>query len=422
MVGSAGLKLGKWVLLASLLAGTAACGGRPDGETATLKAPAFDDLDGAIKIRENNPVSKEFLVGMNRFGLTSASRVLGTEGDNVLYSPYSLYVALALAASGAEGATREEMLAVLEAKGMSREDMSRETGNLIRLLHTDNEVGRLKTANSLWIKEGHSFKKDYEKLAARDFYSSLHLVDFNRKETAEAMSRWVKEHTSGQIAPEIQVNPQEVLAIFNTVDFKDEWTDRFETSWTMPDNFYPEGENPVAVDYMNRTFFLNTYVKAKGYTSVSLGLKNKGAMTFVLPDKGVKPETLLATPEQVKALLGAADQPQRRVTLKLPKFEYDSRLDLNETLQALGMKTPFTGRADFGSMTDTAVFISQVMQDTHIAIDENGVEAAAFTQIHMAGGAQPNGEPVELVLDRPFLYSITAPNGTLLFAGICRNP
>jgi serpin B len=57
-----------------------------------------------------------------------------------------------------------------------------------------------------------------------------------------------------------------------------------------------------------------------------------------------------------------------------------------------------------------------------MAVDEKGVEAAAFTQLMMAGSGLPKGEPAALILDRPFLYSITAAHGSVLFTGICRSP
>ena len=66
-------------------------------------------------------------------------------------------------------------------------------------------------------------------------------------------------------------------------------------------------------------------------------------------------------------------------------------------------------------------FISGINQETHIAIDENGVEASAFTQIDYAGAAMPEGR-AEMILNRPFIYAVTTSNGMILFVGICNNP
>ena len=72
-------------------------------------------------------------------------------------------------------------------------------------------------------------------------------------------------------------------------------------------------------------------------------------------------------------------------------------------------------------MTDDPVYLSGIRQQAHIALDEKGVEAAAFTQIQYSGAAMAKEEVVELILDRPFLYGIRY-QGNLVFMGICRNP
>lgn len=90
-------------------------------------------------------------------------------------------------------------------------------------------------------------------------------------------------------------------------------------------------------------------------------------------------------------------------------------------LQTLGVVDAFLSDADFSSITDGTAFISDILQHTHIAVDENGAEAAAFTQIDYCGAALPDGR-AEMILDRPFLYGITSVNGTLIFIGVCNNP
>lgn len=75
----------------------------------------------------------------------------------------------------------------------------------------------------------------------------------------------------------------------------------------------------------------------------------------------------------------------------------------------------------FPALPGHMAFVSEVQQNTHIAIDENGVEAAAFTEVRYVGSAPPQGR-VDMIFDRPFIYGITAENGTLLFVGVCENP
>ena len=90
-------------------------------------------------------------------------------------------------------------------------------------------------------------------------------------------------------------------------------------------------------------------------------------------------------------------------------------------LKELGVKLAFESNADFTGITDQMAYISNIQQETHISIDEEGVEASAFTQIDYTGSAMPEGR-ADMILNRPFIYGITASNGSLLFIGICMNP
>ena len=79
--------------------------------------------------------------------------------------------------------------------------------------------------------------------------------------------------------------------------------------------------------------------------------------------------------------------------------------------------------ADFSGMTTTEqLFISDVIHQAFISVDEEGTEAAAATAVMMAGSAAPL-EPVTLTLDRPFLFLIRdEPTGSVLFAGRVSDP
>jgi serpin B len=72
-------------------------------------------------------------------------------------------------------------------------------------------------------------------------------------------------------------------------------------------------------------------------------------------------------------------------------------------------------------MVNVQAFISNIQQKAHISIDENGVEASAYTEIAIAGAAMPEGR-AEMILDRPFIYGIQSRYGDLLFIGVCNNP
>jgi serpin B len=69
--------------------------------------------------------------------------------------------------------------------------------------------------------------------------------------------------------------------------------------------------------------------------------------------------------------------------------------------------------------------LSKVFHKTFIAVDEEGTEAAAATAAVMAmttSMIQPE-QPVEVKVDRPFLYAIQhVPSGVCLFIGRVTDP
>lgn len=380
---------------------------------------AFDDYDAKREVLDNNPSDETFLESVNSFSYRTASLVMNGNKENVNFSPLSLYYALAVAASGAEGETAGELLSLLGVE--DKEHLSSACGNLYRRLYTDNKIGKLKIANSLWINDSFVCKTDFAENAARNFYASSFIADFADSGTAKEMSRWISENTGGVLAPKIDLNKSQIFSIINTVYFKDEWTSRFDTSATETGDFYTSGGRAVKCSFMNSDFASAGFVKGEGFTRSSLGLKNGGEMVFILPDKGISARELVSSPEKLETAFRGGESSWGRVVWQIPKFDFGTSLELTDTLKACGISSAFGESADFGGITDGSLFISRVSQDTHISIDENGVEAAAFTKIDYDTGTVPSDEAY-MILDRPFIYGIISRDGVLLFAGICDNP
>lgn len=369
--------------------------------------------------RNNDPVDQAFLSGVSAFSYQTASRILSSGHGNANYSPLSLYYALALAASGANGETSDELLTLLGTA--DRDTLSVQCGNLFRQLYTDNAIGKLKIANSLWMNREVSWKQAFVTNAAENLYASSYSVDFSDAETGKAMGKWISDNTNGLSSPELTTSSEQILSILNTVYFYDEWIDRFDKAQTAKDTFTLTGGASVSCDFMNQTSGGTDFAKGSGFTRSGLKLKNGGKMVFILPDEGVSPEELLSSPEKMKEAFEGGECSSGEVVWKIPKFRFGCELDLADMLKSLGIASAFRQDADFSGITDGAAVLSSVRQETQIGIDENGVEASSFTQIMLAGTSAPRGR-ADMILDRPFLYGITRSDGTLLFVGICENP
>ncbi len=386
-------------------------------------APDYEeDFDAWRAYVEENILSEEELTGVRQFAYRTGSQLLkeGTENEN--YSPASLYFALSLAAMGAGGETLEEFQALLGADDQAA--LAEQCGRLYRALYADGSrygegiASQCRIADSMWMKQGMKFEDDFIQTAKEDFYSSLFTVDFAQESTADQMSEWVKENTGGKIQPKMEFDPQQVLSIINTIYFYDEWIDRFDASKTAEASFHLEDGTERVHEFMHRGTS-GGFSTGENFVRARLGLKEAGSMVFVLPAEGTSVDDLLADEEALRNVLEGGEDHYGIITWQVPKFSYGSKYDLAEDLKELGLVTAFGEEADFSSMTQDSVWINAVKQETHIGIDENGVEAAAYTEIAMSGAGLPQ-DRADMILDRPFLYAIEAGNGVPLFIGVYR--
>ena len=109
------------------------------------------------------------------------------------------------------------------------------------------------------------------------------------------------------------------------------------------------------------------------------------------------------------------------VVWQIPKFDYAADTDIASALRAMGVTAVFDReRADLSALCNAEcempLWVSGVRQQARISVNEDGIEAAGYTRIDYVGAPMPTGR-ADMILDRPFLYYISAEGG-MLFAGI----
>ncbi len=395
---------------------------------------AIDDYDASSDRWKNNQISDSTANAINSFSYKTAASILSPEDDvesqeSGCYSPMSLYQTLAILASGAEGETQSQILNLLGIGDL--DTLAEESGKLYRCNYRDDEIEILKIANSLWLDDAAedgtevSYNLDWVQSVANDYYADVFTADFSDADTPKALGAWVAEQTGGMLNPTVEFAPDNVMAIVNTLWYKTQWADDFMEQNTYEDDFILSSGEPVLCDFMHQTNESGRAVLGDGYTKSFRHLYS-GKMIFVLPDEGVDIETLL-TEEKLTEIFENANYQDAEVQWSVPKFETNASYDLAENLQSLGITDAFDLlSADFSPMAESTapLFLGTVRQDTRIKVTEAGIEAAAFT---IAGMMVEEGVPeekpvVEMNLNRPFLYLITANDGSTLFMGVVRNP
>lgn len=370
------------------------------------------------------------------FGCDLYRAVRHREG-NLLLSPYSISVALAMARTGGAGETASQMDAVLR---LSPEAAAGEHGELAQqlappLVPEDEQEGapgtpayELKIANALWGQEDLSFRKHFLRVLADDYGAPLARVDFGKPgEAREQINGWVESQTRGrirQIIPEGEPGPDVRLALANAIYLKASWENPFKAGRTAEAPFTTGAGDQVTARFMHRTETLG-YAGTENVQVLSLPYRDgRLSMVILLPRKSDGLEELEARldPEQLTGWLSALSPTHIHVTL--PRFEFESSFDLTGTLVEMGMRDAFDpGRADFSEMAEVPLFISLVLHKAFVSVDEEGTEAAAATSVLMSRAMAPSEPAVEFQADHPFLFLIRhRGTGAILFLGRFSNP
>jgi len=166
------------------------------------------------------------------------------------------------------------------------------------------------------------------------------------------------------------------------------------------------------------------YFQGQGFQAVELGYDGgELSMVVLLPEAGgfeAFEHELQA--QRVSDII--SDLQQTRVSLTMPKFEFDSEFSLKDTLAGMGMPVAFTDDADFSGMTGKReLFISDIIHKAFVAVDEAGTEAAAATAVIIGVTSAPVEPPVQVTINRPFIFLIRdIETGAILFVGRVLNP
>lgn len=377
--------------------------------------------------------------GDSEFALALYGKVKGT--GNVLVSPASARIALAMTYAGAKGDTAAQMAKVLafpndpkthDALGaIVRQWQSWASVKVPSSPEVPVQPFTLRVANRLFGQKGRAFLPGYLTLLSDKYAAPLEQVDFKTaaEPARKLINQWVEDHTEKRIkdlVPPPAVTPDTRLVLVNALYFKADWAVQFDKAQTQEAEFFTTPTAPVKVPMMNKSSFYMYAETADAQILEIPYLAAPVAMTFVLPrakdglaklESGLSPAALAGWTSKLSS---------ERVAVRLPKFKIESEFLLGRTLGALGMTDALDAKkADFSGIDGTKeLYIGDVIQKTFCAVDEKGTEAAAATAVvARAGAGAPSAPPKDFIADHPFLFLIRdTKTGSLLFVGRLAKP
>lgn len=352
---------------------------------------------------------------------------------NYMFSPFSVKSALALAANGADGKTKDEILNALEIN-----DIDEFNGILKTLIenYSQTDVLKLDIANSIWInsdKTAQKFEDEFKKIATEYYKSEVKNV-YNANAVNE-INLWVSKKTNGKIPQIINSTDDFEAMLINAIYFKAAWKNVFNQSATKPDKFIGADGKETQIDFMNQTGWFD-FAKTNTVQIINLPYNNNADK---FSDKGEYIGTEVYDSINISMYLIAANDnigdinvaselkkaiadkkfESTYVSLGMPKFKIEYSENLSDALKKIGIKTAFEKNSaqfqkmfDFGNMR-----FSDIFHKTFIEVDENGTEAAAVTAIAMETLSLPP-KPLNVKFDKPFYFAICDNlSGEILFMG-----
>jgi serpin B len=367
-----------------------------------------------LLISANNP--QGIVENNNKFAFKLYNELKTSSDKNLFYSPFSISTALAMVYAGARNETALQISQTMNFQQSEK-------------FHSDYKhlLDRLDEGT-----EG-KFLDYYFDLVKSNYRSDLNNIDFTenteREKVVNEINAWVMQKTNDKIKDllsQSDVDSQTKLVLVNAIYFYGDWATAFEKQATQPKNFFLSDQTQINVPFMNQNGMYNYYEDSE-IKAIEIPYKDsKASVVVFLPNtkNGISEFEGSFDYKYYQDIISAFQY--NDVRLSLPKFQTTYKIFLGTTLSHMGMPLAFSSsRADFSGMTGKRdLWISEVIHQAFINVDEKGTEAAAATAVIMkTTSARPSPDMKVFNVDHPFIFLIKDnTTGSILFMGKIMNP
>jgi serpin B len=390
------------ILAAGVLSGAAT------GVTARVARPSATERSSASPGQATEALGIDLLHGLGR--------------GNLVFSPDSVAVALAMVGSGAAGDTASQMARALhvgspadfDSLGRLQQAIAAGQGTVAE---EKSEAPKLSIADGLFVQRGYPLEASFTSGLQQAFGVEAQPVDFASPSAVEAINGWIAGGLISHLVGGLSVETRLTLA--NAIYLKAAWRDRFKQSATSTAPFHGEGANLPAT-FMHEAETL-PYRQGHGYIALSLPYADSTlSLLVVLPvGQALRSfERTLSAAVLDRIVRGLSN---RYIRVSLPRFHLHEQTVLNGPLIALGMSDAFSERrANFPGVTKAEqLMIGEVAHGADFRVDEQGTEAAAATAVTLEPSKEASHPPpLKFDADHPFAFFLRDDRtGALLFAG-----
>ena len=377
------------------------------------------------------PITAEeemIIASSNDFAFEIFSKINTTEpGKNIFISPLSISTALSMTANGAGGETKKGIKKTLHQEDISDEEINAAYKSLEEFLTELDPKVIMNLANSNWYKQEYHIEENFRKILNDYYDAEVKAADFNDPGTKDVINVWIEDKTNGKIKEMLDMIPSSaVMYLINAIYLKATWQYQFEKDQTEKSDFYLSNGSVVKTDMMfsegvNVRFFANEEIQ---YIELPYG-NGQFVFSIILPHDSEKLDEIIDRMDidQFNSFVEESDTSTYQVYL--PKFKIEYKITLNEILSKMGMEKSFGSNANFSDLFVEALdlYISRVLHQSFLEVDEEGTEAAAATIVEIVEtSAGPDTKP-SLVINQPFVFFIREKHSeSILFSGKLMDP
>jgi len=395
--------------------------------TSVSSCEKNDPVPDENKIINLDEKSAQLVEADNAFGIELFQTIRAeSDEENLMISPLSVSVALAMAYNGADSGTKSEMEKVLKLNGLTKEQINASYKILINALQKLDDEVVFEIANAIFYADGFSVKPGFLSINEDVYNAEVSKLNFSSPAAVETINGWVAEKTNDKIQKIIdQLNPLDRMVLLNAIYFYGTWTNEFDKDGTHNLSFRKTDGTTLEVPMMNKLEKL-PYKENTLFKAIKMPYGNgQYNMVVLLPVNDNNSQDIIdvLTAANWNSWMSTFEMTDR-VKITMPRFKYAFETSLKKVLTSMGMEKAFVpDEADFSGISDEDLYISDAIHKSYIDVNETGTEAAAVTGLVFATTSMDPDPPVSFYVDRPFVYAITEKDtGAILFIGEVNHP
>lgn len=407
------------VLSGLLLAG---CSSDNDGADDNLSEPP---VEINLSRSQQDIVDSQARFAFDYFKQTSAWA--GNE-RNMVISPLSLSMDLAMLANGAGERTYADIVSALHLPQATTDELNTLYKSLVgELLGADRKV-QLSIANGIWNDQSSKLKEGFIKNIANHYTTDCQSIDFsNSEQSRNIINQWAAEKTKGIITnifeEEQQALSSSSMILCNALYFNGEWAIPFVKENTKQLAFTNIDNSESIVETMTEAKCYFSHALTDDAEIISLPYGNGTfSMYVILPSvegqagnyemiydrfiENIDYDWWIATKSQMNA--------DESINVMMPKFKIETLCPMIgvTTMRELSAAV---NNPDMSNMTDSEINFLSLNQYNSIEVMEKGTVAASVTKGDLIAISPMS---VRMNINRPFIFLIEEQStGTILFMG-----